>query len=212
MFSILAIGVCGRDLNGCWNDVKTFKRLMINAGLAKRPGDIIALLDRPEAESQYRPTLDNINARTHYTHKVIYLSGHGSGQHRALCLTDGYLPFVSLHNHHPRLVIFDCCHSGNAMLLQWSYNRETCAWCPNTNYVETTQPLITLSSCSESEQSSDIRPYKGKAGGVFTQCLFRATRGGKDFLRFTIADLAKHAVINSSIELDTDTTMGMYVS
>lgn len=189
----LAIGVNGQNLHGCWQDVKTFKKLMLNSGLCQKPSDILALVDRPESEQQYKALLSNIKQQ-HYT--IIYLSGHGSKEFR-LCLQSGqYLPYIKLHEYTPRLVIFDCCHSGNAMQLRWSYRDGR--WHQNKHYIDTSCTLITLSSCAETEQSYDMSD-----GGKFTQHLFKHTRGGKDLLGITVDKLSEYTYINATTQLST---------
>jgi len=189
-------------LQGCVNDAKNIKNLLIENGFTDDPTHMVMLTDE-EQNSKYLPTKANIRRGFQWLTQgvsegdvlFLHFSGHGSqvsdeagmeedGLNETILpmdyqkgqITDDMIwssVVYPLPSGVKLTVVMDCCHSGTGLDLPFDYEPYTGRWVEETNPAHSKGHVVLFASCEDAETSADaIGKYQ--AGGAMTQSFILA--------------------------------------
>jgi len=234
-------------LNGCINDMLMIRRYLIHKKRYLSE-NIICMSEKDEDETliptyyNIIEQLENLinKANNNITSEIFfYYSGHGNNiACDLLCMSNfisiimpsdynffKYISNYQLSNIISKLnsltkmyCIFDCCHSGSIINLQYTYkisnNKLTLSDNTDININLLNKKIISITSCDIDEYSLDIDNayYSNEIindtfGGLFTsnllKIIFYSNYQLEDiFLHFNISDKYQNPTISSSIQLN----------
>jgi len=185
------------QLRGCHNDAENIKNLLVSHGT---PSDRITILQEA-TRCQITTGLVTFLKESRPGDKLfIHFSGHGyhtqdqngdehDNKDEVFVATDGFIVddefnqvFVNFLNNGVRaFVVFDCCHSGTMLDLQYNITFHENEEIPFTITKKQNEPhinqsnyqIVCISGCLDNQQAADTR-INGTFQGALTHCLIQS--------------------------------------